>query len=102
MQPRTTTNKGPEIFDPRGEVSVKPRSPAPRVADLRGLRVAILDNSKWNAGALLRHIGTRLERDYSPAAVTYFCKESFSRVAAPEILAEIAASSDLAVTAIGD
>ncbi len=102
MQPRTTTNKGPEIFDPRGEVSVTPRSPAPRVADLRGLRVAVLDNAKWNAGALLRHIGTKLERDYGVAAVTFFCKESFSRVAAPEMLAEISASNDLALTAIGD
>ena len=101
MEPRTTSDDY-EIFDPRGEVTVTERTPAPRVADLTGLRVAVLDNSKWNAGALLRSIAAGLARDYGVATVSYHCKDSFSRTAAPEMLAEIAAGNDLALTAIGD
>ncbi len=40
------------VFDPRGRVDAA-RPPAPRGA-LDGLRLGILDNTKWNAGRLLR------------------------------------------------
>ncbi len=60
----------------------------------------VLDNSKWNAGKLLRHLVARLEKEVG--GVDYRTKESFSKLAPSTLLDEIADSSDLVLTAIGD
>ena len=44
----------PKIFDPRGIVDLDSRPLAKRKELLDGLRLGILDNSKWNANKLLR------------------------------------------------
>ena len=44
----------------------------------------------------------RLAAEHRLGAVSYYRKESFSRVAAPALIAEIAADNDLVLTAIGD
>ena len=90
------------VFDPRGEVTVAPQAPAPRLAELAGLRLAVLDNSKWNAGNLLRRIVDQLEPLAGLAEVRFYTKETFSRAASPELIERIAGESDLALTAIGD
>lgn len=90
------------VYDPRGIVEAGALQPAPRIADLRGKRLAILDNTKWNAGKLLRGIQEKLAADGRLAAVNYYRKHSFSMNAAPALIAEIAANNDLAITAIGD
>ena len=90
------------VYDPRGVVTATPRPIAPRVAGLEGLRLAVLDNTKWNAGRLLRQATERLVAQHRLGPVTYHKKESFSRVAAPELIGSIAAGSDIVLTAIGD
>ena len=90
------------VFDPRGRVEAPRVAPAPRVAALDGLRLGILDNTKWNAGRLLRKTATRLGEQFSFAAVNYYRKESFSKVADPALSAAIAADNDIILTAIGD
>lgn len=89
-------------FDPRGVVEAAPLKLAGRVAGLDGLRLGVLDNTKWNANRLLRNTSARLERQFSFAAVNYYRKESFSKNAAPALLETIAANNDVVVTAIGD
>ena len=42
------------VYDPRGTVEATPAPTAPRVKRLEGLRLGILDNTKWNANKLLR------------------------------------------------
>ncbi|HVH74255.1 MAG TPA: hypothetical protein VM755_05000 [Stellaceae bacterium] len=91
-----------EVFDPRGPLEVERRALAPRPASLAGLRLGVLDNTKWNAGRLLRGIAAELEARFPLAAVGYYKKESFSKEAAPELLAAIAADNDIVLTAIGD
>ena len=90
------------VFDPRGRVDAERVAPAPRVGSLNGLRLGILDNTKWNANRLLRKIAALLEAAHGIAAVGYYKKESFSKVADPALVAEIAANSDIVLTAIGD
>ncbi len=90
------------IYDPRGVVEAAPRAPAPRVKKLEGLRLALLDNTKWNANKLLRGVRDRLAARHGFGAVNYYRKESFSLAAAPALIAEIAAANDIVVTAIGD
>ena len=90
------------VFDPRGWVDAERIMPAPRVAALDGLRLGILDNTKWNASRLLRNTADRLGDSHSFAAVNYYRKESFSKDADPALLAAIAAHNDIVLTAIGD
>ena len=42
------------VFDPRGVVDLAVAPLAPRQPKLEGLRLGVLDNSKWNANKLLR------------------------------------------------
>jgi len=90
------------VYDPRGVVSADEREIAPRVGKLDGLRVGILDNTKWNANKLLRAVRDQLQTDHKLASVNYYRKESFSRFAAPELIEQIRAENDLVFTAIGD
>jgi hypothetical protein len=43
------------VFDPRGVVGAE-RLLAPRIPDLEGMRLGVLDDTKWNANRLLRKI----------------------------------------------
>ena len=90
------------VFDPRGIVEAERVTPAQRVAGLEGLRLGVLDNTKWNANKLLRRTAARLDQRFGLAAVNYYRKESFSKYADPALLAEIAANNDIVLTAIGD
>ena len=98
---RNAMNKIP-VYDPRGIVEASPKPTAPRVKRLDGLRVALLDNTKWNANKLLRGVRERLAAKHAFGAVSYYRKDSFSSAAPPALIAEIAAASDLVITAIGD
>ena len=90
------------VFDPRGRVEAERVAAAPRVARLDGLRLGVLDNTKWNAGKLLRKTATLLGERAPFAAINYYRKESFSKSADPALLAAIAAGNDIVLTAIGD
>jgi hypothetical protein len=90
------------VYDPRGQVEAELVGSAPRVTNLDGLRLGILDNTKWNAGRLLRNIAALLGERHQFAAVNYYRKESFSKPAAPALIAQIASENDIVLTAIGD
>jgi hypothetical protein len=89
------------VYDPRGRVDAQARPLAPRVKDLEGLRLGVLDNTKWNANKLLRLVRDELAQSHQLTA-SYYRKESFSRFADPALLARIRAENDIVVTAIAD
>ena len=90
------------VYDPRGVVGARKKEIAARIRSLDGLRLGILDNTKWNANKLLRGVRDRLAASVPLAAVNYYRKESFSRFADPALLEKIRAENDIVVTAIGD
>jgi hypothetical protein len=90
------------VFDPRGRVETVQAATAPRLAALDGLRLGVLDNTKWNANKLLRKTAAQLDARFGFAVVNYYRKESFSKSAEPALVAEIAADNDIVLTAIGD
>jgi hypothetical protein len=90
------------LFDPRGTVDLTVIPCAPRRPELVGLRLGLLDNSKWNANKLLRGASAALSTNIRFAAVNYYVKQSFSKDAAPELIEQIARENDIALTAIGD
>ncbi len=90
------------VFDPCGVVDAATSPRAPRPERLDGLRLAVVDNSKWNGGKLLDALVERLSRDTRFAQVNRYKKETFTKPAAPELLRDIAANNDVAVIAIAD
>jgi len=90
------------VYDPRGEVQAQPKAIAPRVRTLEGLRLGVLDNTKWNANKLLRQVRDALAQAHPLKAVNYYRKESFSRFADAQLIAKIRAENDVVVTAIAD
>ncbi len=89
-------------YDPRGVVGGDRRDPAARLTTLDGLRLGVLDNTKWNANKLLRRVRDELAKAHPLSTVNYYRKESFSRFAAPELIEQIARENDFVLTAIGD
>ncbi|MCS3495606.1 hypothetical protein M2189_005435 [Bradyrhizobium japonicum] len=102
MLMKVTAANSLTVFDPRGVVESANTPIAARPKSLDGLRLAILDNSKWNANKILRTSMAALEKTIKFAKVNYYVKGSFSKDAKPELIAEIAANNDLVLTAIGD
>lgn len=90
------------VYDPRGVVHAEHRDLAPRVASPAGLRVAILDNTKWNGRRVLERTAEILAESTPFASVTRYTKASFSVDAEDELIARIAAENDLALVGIGD
>ncbi|MEX2241804.1 MAG: UGSC family (seleno)protein, partial [Burkholderiales bacterium] len=45
-----------QVYDPRGVVGAEKKATAARIKALDGLRLGILDNTKWNANKLLREL----------------------------------------------
>src|SRR3546814_12836703 len=82
--PLDAPNAGQIVYDPRGVVEAEPVPTAERVKDLKGLRLGVLDNTKWNGNKLLRRASARLNEEFGFAEVNYYRKESFSKYAAPE------------------
>jgi hypothetical protein len=89
-------------YDPRGILDTVTAPIAPRPKTLKGLRLGVLDNSKWNANKLLRGATVALGETNKFGDIRYYVKHSFSKDAVPELIAEIAERCDIVLTAIGD
>jgi hypothetical protein len=90
------------VYDPRGVVAAESRKISPRISTVQGLRLGVLDNTKWNANKLLRALRDELQATHQLKPAGYYRKESFSRFAEPGLLDEIRKNCDVVVTAIGD
>jgi hypothetical protein len=93
------------ILDPTGTASnsaARPAAPrAPRPASLRGKRVGLLINTKQNARPFLEEVGRLLEDQYG-VTLTRRTKVNFAVPEPEEIIKELAATSDVVITGVGD
>lgn len=74
---------------------------AKRLPTLQGARGVLLDNTKGNAGPLLRHVGRLLEERYGVESMPVSRKLVYSRPAEPELLDELAQGYEFVVTGVG-
>ena len=90
------------IFDPTIEPKGRQIDYAPRPKSIAGLRVGLVDNSKYNSDQLLLRIAGLLERDYG--AQTHIMRRKHSAGARPhdEIVEEFKAGCDVVVAGVGD
>lgn len=90
------------IVDPVGVSAAVAKALAQRPRSLEGATIALLDNSKPNAGALLERLGALLAARSSARAVKAWSKPGASMPAAAAVIEEIAASARVALTASAD
>lgn len=89
------------LVSPEGRVHV-PRAPlAPPRPDLRGRRIAVLDNGKPNAARLMTEIARRVAARTDAELTLVVAKGTAATPAEPEILQQLEAA-DLVVTGSAD
>lgn len=100
MSSQSTT--GIPVMDPRGETPAASVSMAPRDPGLNGKTIALVDNTKINAGNLLDKLSALIAGGVEPARIVRFSKTDATRPAPPELIRQISRQCDAAVLAIGD
>ena len=90
------------ILDPTVAPDPAESAQAPRLPGLDGKVLGLLANGKVNAERLLDLVREGLEARYRVRGVVTLAKPSATRVAAPEVLQDLARRCDAVVTAIGD
>ena len=75
---------------------------APRPKSLKGLRVGLIENTKFNSKALLLKVAQRLERQHGMTVTLLNRKKSASHEVDPAAVQEFKAKSDFVISGIGD
>lgn len=89
------------LVSPEGRVH-EPRAPlTPALADLAGLRIAVLDNGKPNAARLMTEIARRIAARTDAELALVVAKGTAATPAEPEILQQLEAA-DLVLTGSAD
>lgn len=90
------------VFDPTTEAKGRRINYVPRPKSLAGLRVGLVDNSKFNSDQLLERIAKLLERDYGAKAHVMRRKRSAGVPPHQEIIDEFREGCDVVVAGVGD
>jgi hypothetical protein len=91
-----------EILDPTTEAATQTIAWVPRPTSLRGKRVALIENTKFNSDRLLARIGDVLKEEYGVAEWKMYRKHNAGVPAHQEIIEAIKTSADVVVAGIGD
>ena len=99
----TVTIRNMRLVNPRGtDLAPGEFHLNPRLGDLRGKRLGLLENSKANSDKVLHQLGEILKEKYDLAEVRYFSKHNASLPTKPEVVQNILNQVDVLVTGIGD
>ena len=91
-----------QIYDPTFEAKSRRIDFVPRPKSLAGLRVGLVDNSKYNSDQVLGRIAKILERDHGVKTHLMRRKSTAGIPASPAIIAEFKANCDVVVAGVGD
>jgi hypothetical protein len=90
-----------KIFDPTAAASAKPLGTAP-TPRLDGIRLALVENTKFNSETLLRKLGDRLGRRYGSTLAVVHRKRSPSHEIEDGVVPALRRQADLVISGIGD
>ena len=90
------------LVDPAAEIKHAAEAIAPRLASLKGKRVALIDNTKHNADQFLNAVRALLEQKHGVAGFEYFKKFSASVPTPPDIVERLTSSCDALVHGVAD
>ena len=93
---------GFEILDPTVEPRRQPLTYVPRPDSLKGKRIGLVENTKYNSDKLLQKIGEILKQDYGAASTRMWRKHNAGVPAHKEILDEARGTVDVVVAGIGE
>ena len=91
-----------ELLDPTVEPRQQPLTYVPRPGSLKGKRIGLIENTKFNSDRILQKIGDILVREYGAAEVRMWRKHNASVPAHDEIIDEARRGVDVVVAGIGD
>lgn len=98
-----TTTRTIRLVDPTGgDHAPRTFALAPRLQDLRGKRLGLLNNSKSGSEAILRGIADILDREFAWAEVFHITKHSASLPPKPEVVEALHRRADVVITGVGD
>jgi len=91
-----------DLFDPTVSQESEAFDLAPRPASLEGLKVGLVENTKFNSETILRKIAERLDERHRIKMVHLDHKQSSSHSVTDAGIAEFKAKADLVVAGVGD
>ena len=93
-----------DVLDPTGRTAARSADAtlAPRPAELTGLRIGLLENTKHNAALLLDELAGHLEREHGARAVLRRTKTAFALPMPDELRTEFVAECDVVLVGVGD
>jgi hypothetical protein len=91
-----------QIFDPTAGPAARPLALAPRPAQLAGRRLGLVENTKFNADALLLKLAERLGRRHGLAIAPMARKRSPSHQVDDTTIVDLQRRADVVISGIGD
>ena len=91
-----------QILDPTAEDVPEELGLSPKLPNLRGKVVGLLENRKYHADSFLQELQQVLIQDYGADKVVYATKFSYSAPCAEETLDSLVSECDVLVHAIAD
>ena len=91
-----------ELLDPTVEAAKQPIAYVDRPGTLKGKRIGLIENTKYNSDKLLVRIGEILKVEYGASETRLFRKHNASVPAHEEIIQEARRTCDAIVAGIGD
>ena len=90
------------ILDPTAEDVPEELGLSPKLPDLEGKVVGILENRKYHADSFLRELQEVLVREYGAHRVVYATKFTYSRPCAEDTIDSLSEECDVVVHGIAD
>jgi hypothetical protein len=91
-----------KLFDPTSRPASREVEVARRPSDLTGLRLGLVDNTKFNSDTLLRKLADRLARRHGMTVAVTSRKRSPSHAIDEAAIRALRRQADLVVSGIGD
>ncbi len=91
-----------EMFDPTTSSRQEPIQFAPRPATLAGLKVGLVENTKFNSKVLLEKVAERLQAKHQMTMVLLNSKLSPSHGVDDSAIKEFKTKADFVIAGIGD
>ena len=96
------SNQGITVLHPAAEDTARKRVLAPRLLDLKGTTVGLIDNHKRNADVYLEELGRMLQEEYGVSKIVTFRKISQSMPTPDDAMDSLAAQCDAIIHAVAD
>jgi hypothetical protein len=90
------------VLNPVGEPRAASTAVPPLPADLRGLTLGFLDNTKPNFHRLVRDVGERVAERHGVARIVHLRKSNAATGAARDVIAALAKECDVVFTGSAD